>query len=1357
MSSSVTVRLRSHTVMKWIENLQICSFFVSIYLLTQAECGPVDAALARSDEKDAPIMAQRDFTRERRAIEVCLGLRKDLDEMKIKCRDTYKVAKNNIDGLKSELNGLFKKVSTSPAKDVLNILQKIIDLQELDAMISNERDPTNIETLDKRRKDAERDLAGMKTQFLGSVESFKRAVSKRSTETFKSDKATSTPLNELKNYLENQLKQPGEKGGIADQVLQIVILQIKAMELKMSISGKLKTQAQMDVIISKLEYKNGLLSDLKEEREMRKENREKIDKLLIALEKEILDLNNELSALKLTSVQLDEQTKEFDGKRIEIMDKTAKFKGKDEIIFRILKLQFEFMEALIMAQGQMKADELKINELQKELGKEQDRALYLDADNKSLRKKLFAQAEQCKDLMDMYTNAEAELNNQVNNVLDKTSKAALQITLLGFEINQIMKQIKASSSNDVLKRIRDEKLKELTVKKEELQKSDPSSEKILKVISQMEEIWKLQSEDPDNLNKISNLQKDLLNLISKLDDKMASKPMLKIIALQSDVTWIKEMLKTVTAQAEIQKAELQKALDDVKRLLNEKNKELAAGTGDGTQIQKDIAALKKEVLTLQNQKDTIEKNAMQKIKDLQDKLKQSNGALDDANKQLKEKNATLSKQITNINNLLDEVRTLKQQVQGKESQVNARIADLERSLTMKKEENAKILAENEKLRKDCVGTAECPEFQKKYNEMQAEYNDTISKLNNDILKKAYIIKILMDEVQYLDQQTAQGSPELRLELEAKKQELKEAKQKLDAEGPISSKTLEVLELLTNIGKLQENPTEDNSEKIRKLEAQLNGLLAELQNSGEKGLGLALKIMSIKESMSKLKQAQAQMQENYAKEINGLKNQIENKEKEILLLRGNCELSDKLKDRIQNLEKELEESKQNFKKLQQESNDKIASLQKQIKSKDQQLANTEDQLEKINAKNAALIKQLNNLNDDLKNLKEEKNKALLNAKEEIDGLKEKLQKQEKALTEKDLYLKEKIEVIAALEKQQESTKGELEQVKNKNKELETELKTKDQQLVKTEAKIKEINAENQDLVDKQKNLEKELQKITGEKNVLQKEISGLEKTLEAKKQELAKKDQQLQEKDKEVSTLQKENADTKAELKEEKKKINDVNNENEKLKQNLQETNKKVEELKEIISETNKPPTSDWPRFDANTAHRRLVLSQNEKEVHTSLFPKPVPDNPERYDTAIAALGKEGFDSGKHYWEIGVTGSKCYVVGAAKESAQRKGILKYGPSAGYWVIQRNRDTKLFANADRRINLNVQAPSVIGILLDFKNNKVNFYNADTKLEIFSFTGSELQGKIYPYVETCSDTTLNEPPLILKKPTSTDWLKQ
>uniref|UniRef100_A0A9J8D8E6 Si:ch211-14a17.10 n=1 Tax=Cyprinus carpio carpio TaxID=630221 RepID=A0A9J8D8E6_CYPCA len=1355
MSSSVTVRLLSHTVMGWIENLLICSFFVSIYLLKQAECGPVEVESARSVEKDAPIVPPRDFKRERRVIEDCSGLQKDLDNMKIKCRDSYKIAKDNIDRLKSQLDGLFKQVSTTqnPATDVLKILQNVNDLQDMDAILNTERDAAKIERLDKRRKEAERNLAEMKTGFSGSVEIFERAVSKINAEMLKSDKVISTPLDELKKYLEDKLKQPGEQGDTAKQVLQIVILQIETMELKTRISGKFKTQAQIDVIISKLEFKNGLLSDLKEEREVRKEKIQKIDELTAALEKEILDLNAELSALRQTLVQLDEQTAGLDAKRTEIMDKIAKLKGKDEIISRILKLQFEFMEALITAQGQMKADEFKIDDLQKELKKEQDRALYLDADNKRLHKKLFVQAEQCKDLMELYLKSEAELEAQVNNVLDKTSKTALQIILLGFEINQITKQIKASSSNDNLKQMRDEKLKALKLKKEELQQSDASSEKILKVISQMEEIWKLQSEDPDNLNKISDLQKDLMNLISQLDNKMASKPMLKIIALQSDVTWISEMLRTVTTKAEIQKAELQKTLDDIKLLLNEKNKELAAATGDISQLQKDIAALKKEVSRLKVEIDTIEGNANKKIKDLQENLKQSNNALDDANKSLKEKDATLSQQIANISNLLNEVKTLKQQVQEKESLLNARIADLERSLTMKKEENAKINAENEKLKKNCLDNAVCPDLQKKYKEMQAEYNDTISKLNNEVLKKAYIIKSLIDEVQYLDEQIAQGFPELRQELDEKKRELEKAKQKLQAEGSISAKTLVVLQLLTDIGKLQENPTEDNSEKIRKLEAQLNGLLAELQNSGEKGLGLALKIMSIKESMFKLKQAQEQMKQKYAKEINGLQNQIQNKEKEILLLQANCELSDKLKNRIQQLEKELKESKQNVKKLQQESKDKIASLEKQIKTKDQQLAKTEEILQNTNAKNAALIKQLNDLNDELKKLKEEKKYALQKLQEEIADLKKKLKNQENALAEKDLYLKEKNGIIDILEKQRDNMKSELEKVKNKNRELEAELKTKDQQLAKTEAKLKEINAENQDLIQKQKKQEKELQKVTEEKNELQKQNSYLGKALEAKKQELANKDQKLQEKDKEVATLQKQYADTKAELKEEKNKLNGVISENQKLKQNLTEIQKEVE----ILKGKNEPPKRVWPQLDANTAHRRLVLSQDEKEARTSILPKSVPDTPERYDTAIAALGKDGYDSGKYYWEIGVIGKKCYVVGAAKASAQRKGILTYSPSVGYWVILKDRASKLFAMADKVVQLNADALSVIGVQLDFKNNKVTFYDAERKLEIFSFTGNVLQGKIYPYIETCSYTNLNEPPLIFKQPQSTDWLKQ
>lgn len=1286
--------------------------------------------------------------------------------MKIKCRDSYKVAKDNIDGLKRQLDDLFKQVggTKSPAKDVLNILQKVIDLQEMDVITNTERDGAKIKRLEKRQKETDRDLAEMKKEFSGSVEIFERPVSKRSVETSKSDTATLTPLYELKKYLEDKLKQQGEQGGIVNQVLQIVKLQIDAMELKTRLSGKYKTQMQIDATISKLKYRNGILSDLKEQREERRENIQKIDELIAALEKEILDLNAELSALKQAFPQLDGQTKDFDRKRTEVIDKIAQLKG-NELISRILTLQFEFMEALITAQGQKKADDFKIADLQKELEKEQERALYLDSDNKSLRRKLYVQTEQCKDLMDLYMNAEAELEAQVNKISDLTSKTAVQIILLSFEIDQITKQIKASSSNDDLKRIRDEKLKELKAKKEELQKSDTSAEKILKVISQMEEIWKLQNKDPNNLNQISNLQKDLLKMITGLDDKMAVKPMLKILVLQSDVTWIKEMLKQVTTQAEMEKTGLQKALDDVERKLAEKNKELAAATGDISQLQKDIALLKKEVLTLKMQKQEVEQTAKEKIKDLEEKLILSKDALDKADKSLKDKDATLSQQVTKINNLLDEVKTLKQQVQEKESLVNSRIAELERDLMKKKEENAKIRDENKKLKENCADANDCSELQKKYNEMQTEYNDTISKLNSDVLQKVFFIKALIDEVEYLDKQISQGVPGnegLKKELEEKKRELEEAKQKLKDEGSISAKTLDVLQLLTELWKLQENPTEQNSEKIQQLEAKLNGLLAELQTLGKNGLGLALKIISIKESMFRLKQAQGKMQEEYKREINGLKMQIEDKTKEISLLKANCDQSTQLKDRIKQLEKEAEESKQKLKKLQQESDFKIAALEKQIKTKDQQLANTEDKLQETNAENAALIKKLNNLNDDIKKITEEKNNALQKAKEEIAGLNEKLQRQENALAKQDQNLKEKDDTIAILKELRDNMKKELDRVKEKNEELETELKTKDQQLAKSEDKLKEINAINQALISKQEKHEKELKQITEEKNnletKLQKEISDLKDTVDAQKQDLAKKDKKLQEKDKEVANLQKENDDIKAEIKQVNEKSNGVVKENEKLKKQLDETKQKVDELEKIIEEKKERPKEEWPSFDANTAHRRLILSQNEKEARTSLLARPVSNTPERYDTAIAVLAKDGYDSGKHYWEIGVVGRNCYVVGAAKSTAQRKGILTYGPSAGYWVVLKKRDGSLVAIADKQVQMNVHGtPTLIGVQVDFKNNEVTFYNADKKHVIYKFTGNALQGKIHPYIETCSDSDVNDPPLILTQVQSLDWLNK
>lgn len=57
-------------------------------------------------------------------------------------------------------------------------------------------------------------------------------------------------------------------------------------------------------------------------------------------------------------------------------------------------------------------------------------------------------------------------------------------------------------------------------------------------------------------------------------------------------------------------------------------------------------------------------------------------------------------------------------------------------------------------------------------------------------------------------------------------------------------------------------------------------------------------------------------------------------------------------------------------------------------------------------------------------------------------------------------------------------------------------------------------------------------------------------------------------------------------------------------------------------------------IDPHTAHPRLVISVDGKQVHCGDRHQLVPDNPERFDRVVCALARQGFSSGRHYWEVG---------------------------------------------------------------------------------------------------------------------------
>ncbi|XP_048347581.1 E3 ubiquitin-protein ligase TRIM39-like [Sphaerodactylus townsendi] len=61
-------------------------------------------------------------------------------------------------------------------------------------------------------------------------------------------------------------------------------------------------------------------------------------------------------------------------------------------------------------------------------------------------------------------------------------------------------------------------------------------------------------------------------------------------------------------------------------------------------------------------------------------------------------------------------------------------------------------------------------------------------------------------------------------------------------------------------------------------------------------------------------------------------------------------------------------------------------------------------------------------------------------------------------------------------------------------------------------------------------------------------------------------------------------------------------------------------------------------LDPDTAHSNLILSVDRKSVKDGEKAQTLPNNPERFDSYCAVLGREGFTGGRHFWGV-VVGSE----------------------------------------------------------------------------------------------------------------------
>ncbi|KAM9717499.1 bloodthirsty-related gene family, member 12 [Menidia menidia] len=156
-------------------------------------------------------------------------------------------------------------------------------------------------------------------------------------------------------------------------------------------------------------------------------------------------------------------------------------------------------------------------------------------------------------------------------------------------------------------------------------------------------------------------------------------------------------------------------------------------------------------------------------------------------------------------------------------------------------------------------------------------------------------------------------------------------------------------------------------------------------------------------------------------------------------------------------------------------------------------------------------------------------------------------------------------------------------------------------------------------------------------------------------------------------------------------------------------------------------------LDPGTAQKNLVVSDDGQQVKYEERKISHSDSQKRFNPALFVLAREGFSSGRHYWEVDVTRKTAWTLGLARATAHRKGEIKLSPGGGYWCLWlKNGEVKALAAS--RLPLMLQAhPGKIGIFLDYEAGQLSFYDVKSRQHLYTFHDN-FNESVYPIFSPC-----------------------
>ncbi|XP_038170000.1 fibronectin type III and SPRY domain-containing protein 2 isoform X2 [Arvicola amphibius] len=153
-------------------------------------------------------------------------------------------------------------------------------------------------------------------------------------------------------------------------------------------------------------------------------------------------------------------------------------------------------------------------------------------------------------------------------------------------------------------------------------------------------------------------------------------------------------------------------------------------------------------------------------------------------------------------------------------------------------------------------------------------------------------------------------------------------------------------------------------------------------------------------------------------------------------------------------------------------------------------------------------------------------------------------------------------------------------------------------------------------------------------------------------------------------------------------------------------------------------TGSYFQLNKDSCHPWLTISEDGFTVVRSekkTFRKELPPSKTQFTRCAAVIGNLIPVRGRHYWEVEVDERSDYTIGVACEDVPKQEDL--GANCLSWCMRhtfastRHRYEFLHDRTTPDVRITV-APKKIGILLDYENSKLSFFNVDIAQHLYTF---------------------------------------